>query len=64
MKHHYEHPFWLKNHSGNNAFSFDVRSKKQLHVPSLITGTINHVKLGSEIVFSDQNETGKLQECF
>lgn len=65
----YKTPFYLTEPVGNNAFSYDTpmgtgaRSNKTLYVPSIIDGTIQDVKLGTEIVFEDANEKGILQSC-
>jgi len=59
----YHDSFYLKNPTGNNAFSFDIRKEKQLFVPSLIEGNFLDVKIWDQVVFADIGENGKLQEC-
>lgn len=59
----YTIPHTLSLLSGNNVFSYDIRKKKTLFVPSIITGTLEDVKIGDEVVFSDIDESGKLTEC-
>jgi hypothetical protein len=49
--------------SGNNAFSYKIREKKSLHIPSLINGNFDDITIGEKVVFSDIDESGILQEC-
>lgn len=53
----YDHPFFLEEPIGNNAFSYDQRraagSACRLFVPSLIRGSLADVQLGQEIVFEE-----------
>lgn len=60
----YSEGFYLKNAEGNNIFAYDKRgSEPRLYVPPLREGTLDDVKVGTEVVFSDEDEHGVLQEC-
>jgi hypothetical protein len=43
--------FALNEPVGNNAFSFEQRSDKQVFVPSIISGTVNDLEVGQEFAF-------------
>jgi len=45
--------FDLETPVGNNAFSFDARKNRTLHVPALVTGTLQHLAIGRSIAFSE-----------
>ncbi len=59
----YHSPLLLTQNSGNNAFSFNRRPNPHLHIPSLIDGTLDDVKVGKRVVFEDFDEHGQLQSC-
>lgn len=57
----------LDTNVGNNAFAWEKRSLKYgknplLYIPTLISGTIEDVKIGRDIVF-EEVENGKLRSC-
>jgi hypothetical protein len=45
--------FYIERSQGNNAFAYDRRSCKKIYVPALVKGTLEDVKNGQEVVFSD-----------
>ncbi|KAA3612039.1 MAG: hypothetical protein D8M58_20050 [Calditrichaeota bacterium] len=45
--------FKISNPVGNNAFSFEKRKKKEIHVPPLIKGTHADLQIGDQIAFSE-----------
>lgn len=45
--------FYLDRPVGNNAFSFEKRRHKRIWVPPLIEGTVEDIKIGRRIVFSE-----------
>jgi hypothetical protein len=47
------HGFYIDAPTGNNAFSFDERSLKKIHVPSLVKGAVEDVRPGKDVVFCD-----------
>ncbi len=60
----YTQGFYLEGLRGNNVFSYDKRgAEPKLYVPALKVGTLEDVRVGSEVVFSDEDEFGILQEC-
>ncbi len=64
MSKDYSQPFWIEGLVGNNALSFERRgAAPKLWVPSLVEGTLEEVKPGSEVVFEDFDEYEKLQSC-
>lgn len=63
----YPFPTTLVEPRGNNAFAWDERQAKYgvpptLTVPSLISGTLDDVHPGTDIVFADV-ENGELRSC-
>lgn len=61
----YKTSFFLTENIGNNALSFEARSKlhvPKLYVPSLIDGGLSDVQIGDEVVFEDF-EDDKLKSC-
>ncbi|MCC0628339.1 UPF0489 family protein [Clostridioides sp. ES-S-0108-01] len=48
--------FHIKKPVGNNVFSYETREDKSIYVPKLISGTLNDVKLGDEVVFNEIEE--------
>jgi hypothetical protein len=57
----------LDKNLGNNAFAWDERTARYesyptLTIPDTINGTIDDVKVGSEIVF-EEIEDGQLRSC-
>ena len=64
MSKDYSEPFWIEGPIGNNALSYERRgASSKLYVPSLVEGTLEEVKPGSEVVFEDFDEYEKLQSC-
>jgi len=59
----YHSPFRLTEPVGNNAFSYEKRTDKNLFVPSIIEGTFADIKEGNEVVFEDFDENGTLRSC-
>lgn len=45
--------FYIDEPTGNNIFSYDDRSNKSIYVPRLIEGTLDDVKVGDKVVFSE-----------
>ncbi len=58
----YEKSFYIEGKKGNNIFSYDERVSKVLFIPSLITGSLENVEPGTEIVF-EEVEDGKIISC-
>ncbi len=52
IKHFYT-GFTIDKAIGNNAFSFQHRTNRQIYVPPLIAGDIGKLKVGQRIVFSE-----------
>lgn len=60
----YRRAFILRGKRGNNAFSYEDRgTEPSLYVPSVIEGTLEDVVEGEEVVFSDRDDEGFLQNC-
>jgi hypothetical protein len=60
----YSSGFWLEGPIGNNALSYDRRGPApRLWVPGLISGTINDVKPGDQVVFEEFDDEGALRSC-
>lgn len=60
----YDQAFYLTGKRGNNAFSYEDRGPEPtLYVPSVIDGTLKDVQEGDEVVFSDRDDEGVLQNC-
>ena len=60
----YSQPFFIDQPVGNNALSFEKRGEHpRLWVPSLVEGTLDDLKLGTEVVFEDIDEFDVLQSC-
>ncbi len=64
---HYTNKHILTQKLGNNAFAWERRRLEYtrdpiLHIPALINGTIDDLRVGSDIVF-DEIEDGKLKSC-
>lgn len=59
----YQTPFYLTKPVGNNAFSYDLRTRKTLYVSSVIEGDFHDVEIGDGVVFEDVDEKGVLQSC-
>ncbi len=60
----YSSPFWLEGPVGNNALSYDRRGPApRLWVPSLISGTMDDVRPGDQVVFEDFDDDGALRSC-
>jgi len=59
----YHSPFYITENHSSNAFSFEKRNSPKIYVPSIIDGRIEDVKIGTEVVFEDFDEHGKLQSC-
>lgn len=60
----YDQAFKLTGKRGNNAFSYEDRGPEpSLYVPSVIDGTLEDVQEGEEVVFSDHDDEGVLQNC-
>jgi hypothetical protein len=61
---HYSAPFHIADRVGNNAFSYDRRGPSpSLCVPSLLNGTFDDVKPGTDVVFEDFDEHDVLRSC-
>ncbi len=62
----YKEPFLLEGPCGNNALSFEERRRAaggrepSLYVPSLIDGSFDDLREGSEVCFEDFDENGEL----
>ena len=48
--------FYIEKPVGNNIFSYEERSNKNIYVPKLIKGTLEDVKVGEKIVFNEIDE--------
>ncbi len=48
--------FYIKEPVGNNAFSYQKRTHKQIYVPPLVEGELKELAVGNEIVFSEVDE--------
>jgi hypothetical protein len=48
--------FFIDKPIGNNKFSYNERTKKEIYVPKLIQGNLDDVLLGEECVFSEVDE--------
>lgn len=64
---HYKNKQILTQKLGNNAFAWDERTAEYgqspiLTIPALIDGTVDDVRIGSEIVF-EEVEGGTLRSC-
>jgi hypothetical protein len=60
----YTQGFYLEGLRGNNVFSYDKRgAESKLYVPAVKEGILEDVRPGMEVVFSDEDEFGVLQEC-
>lgn len=60
----YAKPFRLTGNRGNNAFAYEARgAQPTLFVPSIVEGKLEDLRLGDEVVFTDFDENGVLQEC-
>ena len=64
---HYRDKQILTHNLGNNAFAWDERIAKYggsptLTIPALLNGTIDDVRIGSEVVF-EEVEDGELRAC-
>lgn len=59
----YKKSISLVNPVGNNAFSYDIRTSKELFIPSIIDGSFDDIRISQEIVFEDIDETGVLRSC-
>lgn len=53
--------FYIEKPVGNNVFSYDKRENKSIYVPKLISGTLNNVKLGNEVVFNEIDENEEIK---
>jgi hypothetical protein len=49
----YYNGFYLKDKTGNNAFSFEQRKNKTIFVPPAMEGTANDLKVSKQISFSE-----------
>lgn len=45
--------FWITEPLGNNKFSYERRANKRIYVPPLKHGTLNDLRVGSRIAFSE-----------
>ena len=45
--------FYIDEPTGNNVFSHEERKNKAIYVPKLIEGTLDDVKVGDKVVFSE-----------
>jgi hypothetical protein len=64
---HYRNKQILTQKLGNNAFAWERRRLEYtrdpiLHIPRLIDGTLDDVRIGTEIVF-EEVENGTLRSC-
>lgn len=48
--------YWLTRAVGNNAFSFAGRHNRKIYVAPLVNGTVQDLKVGDEIAFSEVDE--------
>jgi len=56
--------FYLKDRSGNNEFSYDLRGENpSLWIPPLCEGGLDLVRPGDQVVFADQDEHEDLRFC-
>ncbi|MBU0981989.1 UPF0489 family protein [Patescibacteria group bacterium] len=63
MENYYQNSFYLTGRRGNNAFAWDVRGEEpRLYVPALVSGRLEDLELGDEVVFEDVDE-GRLRSC-
>ena len=58
----YKNPHILQENVGNNAFSYELRKRKSLYIPSLREGTLDDVIMGDEVVF-EEREDRILKSC-
>lgn len=59
----YKNPFYLTEPLGNNAFSYEKRTRKILYVPPIIDGIFSDIRQGVEVVFEDVDEKNVLRSC-
>jgi len=59
----YDNSFQIIKNVSNNSFSFNRRRESSLHIPSVIEGGLDDVKIGNEIVFEDFDEDNELKSC-
>ncbi|MFA6024043.1 MAG: UPF0489 family protein [Candidatus Gracilibacteria bacterium] len=60
----YEKAFYLTGKRGNNVFSYEDRGEApQLFIPAIVEGSLEDIREGTEVVFSDRDEYGVLQNC-
>lgn len=55
--------FEIKGNKGNNSFVFSEYPEKSIYVAPLITGTIEDIKVGEEIVFQELNSKLEVIQC-
>ncbi len=58
----------LTENTGNNAFAWEMRTERHkksptLIIPSIIDGTIEDIKIGTDIVF-EETENKELRSCY
>lgn len=53
--------FFIDKPVGNNIFSYEDRKNKKIFVPKLITGDLNDIKEGKEIVFNEIDEDREIK---
>jgi len=59
----YDQPFFISDEVSNNAFTLAKRPHKKLYVPQLQNGTMDDVRIGTEIVFEDFDDDEVLHSC-
>jgi|WetSurMetagenome_2_1015567.scaffolds.fasta_scaffold190246_2 hypothetical protein len=59
----YDKGFYISGEISNNAFSYDKRRGGGIYVAPLIDGSFKDVAPGSETVFEDFDDDGKLKSC-
>ncbi len=59
----YKSEFQITDNISNNSFSFSKRKNPTIHVPKIIDGGVDDVKIGNKIVFEDFDEHNNLKSC-
>ncbi|MBD3328241.1 hypothetical protein GF340_02960 [Candidatus Peregrinibacteria bacterium] len=59
----YKQDFTLDIPVSNNAFDFDIRKNKKIHVPALIMGSIADVEIGDKVAFEALDDEGQIRTC-
>ncbi len=55
--------FFIEEAVGNNSFSFSDRKQRQIHVPAIKECSLNDIRVGQEIVFSEIEDGQEINVC-